>query len=205
MEALFIGLLCYHFNGLDSPFRFYYFLSLICCAIRRSSRVTYATCALHCASYLLLYLARGQGSERWGDLVLMLIMLAWVTWASSALALLLKRVGDYLGKLNDALRENQSQLEARILERSRELQESQAHVLHQEKRAAFGLLAAGIAHEVGNPLTSVSSIVQMLERRDLDDDTRGRLSLVAGQLRRIPGTLRHQRDSPPPPTTHHAP
>ena len=44
-------------RGLDSPFRYYYFLSLICCAIRHASHVTYATCALHCLSYGLLYLA----------------------------------------------------------------------------------------------------------------------------------------------------
>ena len=81
------------------------------------------------------------------------------------MALLLKRVGDHLGQLNAALQENQAELEARIAERTRELQEAQAHVLHQEKMAAFGLLAAGIAHEVGNPLTSISSLVQMLQRR----------------------------------------
>ena len=40
MEALFIGLLCYFDGGLDSPFRYYYFLSLICCAIRHPSQVT---------------------------------------------------------------------------------------------------------------------------------------------------------------------
>src|SRR5437879_3425344 len=34
MEALFIGLLCYFGGGLESLFRYYYFLSLICCAIR---------------------------------------------------------------------------------------------------------------------------------------------------------------------------
>src|SRR5262249_33932752 len=56
MEALFIGLLCYFDGGLDSSFRYYYFLSLVCCAIRHSPRVTYASCALHCLSYGLLYL-----------------------------------------------------------------------------------------------------------------------------------------------------
>jgi signal transduction histidine kinase len=106
------------------------------------------------------------------------------------MATLLKRVGDHLGRLNAALREHQADLEARIDERSRQLQEAQAHVLHQEKMAAFGLLAAGIAHEVGNPLTSISSLVQMLQRRDVDAYTREKLALVSGQLQRIQTTLR---------------
>src|SRR6516225_5835240 len=57
MEALFIGLLCYYDGGLDSPFRYYYFLSLICCAIRHPSSVTYLCCAFHCLSGGLLYMA----------------------------------------------------------------------------------------------------------------------------------------------------
>src|ERR1043165_673687 len=56
--------------------------------------------------------------------------------------------------------------------------------------AAFGLLAAGIAHEVGNPLTSISSLVQMLQRRDQDGYTKEKLGLVSGQLDRIQTTLR---------------
>src|SRR5262249_4983306 len=99
-------------------------------------------------------------------------------------------VGEHLGRLNTALRENQVQLEARIAERTRELQEAQAHLLHQEKMAAFGLLAAGIAHEVGNPLTSISSLVQMLQRRDGDSYTQDTLALVRGQLQPIRATLR---------------
>jgi signal transduction histidine kinase len=188
MEALFIGLLCFYHDGLDSPFRYYYLLSLICCAIRHPPRVTYATCALHCLSYGLLYLTEPEGREL--NLVLTLVMLFWVTWASAAMARLLKGVGEHLGRLNAALEENQAQLEARIAERTRELHEAQAHVLHQEKMAAFGLLAAGIAHEVGNPLTSISSLVQLLQKRDADDYTQEKLSLVNGQLRRIQSTLR---------------
>jgi two-component system, NtrC family, sensor kinase len=190
MEALFIGLLCYFQGGLESPFRYYYFLSLICCAIRHASHVTYATCALHGLSFCLLYTALAPEHRHPLPLVLTLVMLGWVTWACDALAVLLKRVGDYLGQLNTALREHQTLLEERIAERTHELQEAQAHVLHQEKMAAFGLLAAGIAHEVGNPLTSISSLVQVLQRRGCDEYTAEKLALVSGQLQRIQTTLR---------------
>ena len=66
-------------------------------------------------------------------------------------------------------------------------------VLHQEKMAGFGLLAAGIAHEVGNPLTSISAIVQLLQSRQSsadDEYVRERLGLVGGELNRIQLTLR---------------
>jgi signal transduction histidine kinase len=190
MEALFIGLLCYYGGGVESPFRFYYFLSLICCAIRHPAQVTYATCALHGLSYGLLFLALPPEGQRLVPFAVTLVVLGWVTWASGAMGLLLKRVGDYLGKLNATLQEHQAELEERIAERTRELQEAQAHVLHQEKMAAFGLLAAGIAHEVGNPLTSISSLVQMVQRRAADPYTLDKLGLVSGQLQRIRSTLR---------------
>jgi signal transduction histidine kinase len=192
MEALFIALLCYCDRGLDSPFRYFYFLSLVCCAVRHPSRVTYATCAMHCLSFGMLYLALALPTDRRSvlSLALTLVVLGWVTWASDALSLLLKRVGDHLGRLNAALQEHQTELEARIAQRTGELQEAQARLLHQEKMAAFGLLAAGIAHEVGNPLTSISSLVQILQRRDQDPYTAAKLQLVSGQLQRIRTTLR---------------
>ena len=56
--------------------------------------------------------------------MLPLVVLGWVTWASDAMALLLKHVGEHLARLNAALRENQAQLEARIAERTSELQEA---------------------------------------------------------------------------------
>jgi signal transduction histidine kinase len=190
MEALFIGLLCYFDSGVESPFRYFYFLSLICCAVRHASHVTYATCALHGLSYGLLYLALPPEGRQLVPFTLTLVMLGWVTWASNAMARLLKHVGEYLDRLNQSLRANQAELEARIALRTRELQEAQAHLLHQEKMAAFGLLAAGIAHEVGNPLTSISSMVQILQRREGDPYTLNKLALVSGQLQRIRTTLR---------------
>jgi signal transduction histidine kinase len=190
MEALFIALLCYFHAGVESPFRYYYILSLICCAIRYSTRVTYATWALQSASFVILYIALPAEWRKPLPLVLTLVILGWVAWTSAAMALLVKQVGDHLAHLNAELEESRAQLEARVAERTRELQEAQAHVLHQEKMAAFGLLAAGIAHEVGNPLASISSLVQMLQRRPLDPYTQEKLTLVSGELQRIQTTLR---------------
>lgn len=195
MEAVFIGLLCYFDRGLESLFRFYYFLSLLVSAIRYPPRVTYATFGLHAASFTILALSHGLNDpEALKSLLLMVTFMGWVTWASTALVTLLKGASDRLSELNDELRRNQELLEERIEHRTRELRESQALLVQQEKQAAFGLLAAGIAHEVGNPLAAISSLVQMMNRRDLDDYMHERLGMVDDQLRRIQRTLRELID-----------
>ena len=195
LEAVFIGLLCHFDSGLDSSFRYYYMMSLVSCAIRYDRRSTYLTCLLHCVSYSALLVERPDWDTELGwTFALTLIVMLWVTWASASLSDLLKRAQRDMERLNQALQENQALLEHRIEQRSRDLQEAQASLLHQEKMAAFGLLAAGIAHEVGNPLASISSLVQMLARRHTDEYTQEKLALVEGQLTRIQGTLRELVD-----------
>jgi two-component system NtrC family sensor kinase len=199
METVFIGLLCYYDRGVHSPFLFYYVLSLVVCAIRYRPAVTYSTFAMHTASYTTLAVVTGalalppQGREL-AAAVLTIVVGGWVTWASVALATLLKNAERRLEQLNEALLREQAQLEQRIEQRTKQLQEAQAHVLHQEKMAAFGLLAAGIAHEVGNPLASISSLVQMLQMRHQDAYSQQKLELVGDQLRRIQGILRELVD-----------
>ena len=191
MEALFIGLLCNFDLGVSSPFRFYYFLSVLVCAIRHSPRLTFTTFGLHSLSYIMLglYAAPEQESDI-VTVILTLVFLGWAAWAIIALTGLLRSAGQKLVILNEELQSNQQLLERRIAVRSKELQESQAMLVQQEKQAAFGLLAAGIAHEVGNPLASISSIIQMLSRKNSDEYVKQRLDLVDGQLTRIQRTLR---------------
>ena len=55
---------------------------------------------------------------------------------------------------------------------------------------AFGLLAAGIAHEVGNPLAGISSLIQMIRRKDHNPYTNEKLELDERQLGRIQRTIR---------------
>jgi signal transduction histidine kinase len=201
MEAVFIGLLCYFDRGLESSFRFYYFLSLVVCAMRHSSLTTGLTFLLHAASYGALYFTPEVQAHDGATLAVTVVSMGWVAWACTSLAGLLQSAGRRLAQLNQELKRNQSQLERRIEQRTSELQESQALVVQQEKQAAFGLLAAGIAHEVGNPLAAISSLVQLLSRRPQDQYTQERLQMVDDQLRRIQGTLRELVDFSRPATT----
>ena len=190
MESVFIALLCYHDTGLTSPFRWYYLLSLICCAIRYRPITAWLTFGLHCLSLLALGAVVGFSEGFDAGWLLTGVIITWVTWASSSLATLLRATGSHLETLNHELEENRSELERRVAERTDALRASQARVIQQEKMAAFGLLAAGIAHEVGNPLAALSSLVQMLERRDPDPYTRDKLELAGRQLERIQRTVR---------------
>ncbi len=71
--------------------------------------------------------------------------------------------------------------EKRILEKQ---------LIHTQKMESIGTLAAGIAHEVGNPLASISALVQVV-RRDSDDPfIREKLGLVKNQVTRISKIIR---------------
>ena len=178
MESVFIALLCYHDTGLASPFRWYYLLSLICCSIRYRSPVAWWTLAFHSLSLLSLARVLGNPPLSESGLPLTLMIMVWVTWASSSLAGSLRAAGVELERLNAELALSRKELETRVEERTDALRASQARVIQQEKMAAFGLLAAGIAHEVGNPLAALSSLVQILERRGPDAYTAEKLDLA---------------------------
>jgi len=201
MESVFITLLCYHDSGLTSPFRWYYLLSLICCSIRYRSSVAWWTVAFHSASFLCLARILKSPSLAESTVPLTLTIMVWVTWASSSLAGSLHAAGEDLGHLNTELASAREDLEKRVAERTDALRASQARVIQQEKMAAFGLLAAGIAHEVGNPLAALSSLVQILKRRGPDSYTAEKLDLAARQLQRIERTIRELIDFSRPAST----
>ena len=62
-------------------------------------------------------------------------------------------------------------------------------IVRSERLAAAGLLAAGVAHEVGNPLTCISSLAQFLMARASDPAIREGLESIEVHVERIGRTL----------------
>ncbi|MBI3578484.1 MAG: PAS domain S-box protein, partial [Ignavibacteriales bacterium] len=63
-------------------------------------------------------------------------------------------------------------------------------LVRSQKMESIGTLAAGIAHEVGNPLTSISSLVQVIQRTTDDDFAKEKLELIKNQINRIARIIR---------------
>ncbi len=118
MESVFIALLCYHDTGLDSPFRWYYLLSLICCSIRNRPAVAWWTLGFHTVSLLSLAWVLGMPGRPVPMPLLTLTIMAWVTWASSSLAGSLRAAGEEFARLNGELATAREELERRVEERT---------------------------------------------------------------------------------------
>ncbi len=111
------------------------------------------------------------------------------------------RMTEKLVVANENLTQWGRTLERRVEERTRELREAQDALVQSEKLASLGKIAAGVAHEINNPLTSILiNASLMLERPGLDEAERENLTMIADETTRcaqiVRGLLEFARQTP---------
>jgi len=73
----------------------------------------------------------------------------------------------------------------------KKLEETQRRLMQSEKMASIGQLAAGVAHEINNPLTGILFYATMaMESRDKDDPIREDLNCIIEDVHRCKGIVK---------------
>ncbi len=110
----------------------------------------------------------------------------------------LNRLSSALNRMLNKIQKDKKTLQETVMSLERanaELHNAQKEILRAEKMASVGRLAAGIAHEIGNPIGIVLGYLDMLKQNDLDgDDKIDFLKRTEDEVQRINTVIRQLLD-----------
>ncbi|MEW6218698.1 MAG: ATP-binding protein [Thermodesulfobacteriota bacterium] len=141
--------------------------------------------AFFCTRYLLrgvAVLAEGSRLVAGGDLAQELPVAGLGCAEYARLARAFNHMTGQLRHSYAALDEANRQLEARVVERTRELAEAQEHLLHQAHEAGMAEMAVGVVHNIGNAMTPAIIAVSGLLRRLRGAPLAERVAQAASEL-----------------------
>jgi signal transduction histidine kinase len=88
-----------------------------------------------------------------------------------------------------------ARLYGELSQSKRELEHSQAQLIQTEKLAAMGRLAAGMAHEINNPLQAIHNCLHLVIHRPLTDEKKARyLQMAQEEVERLTGIVTRTLD-----------
>jgi two-component system, NtrC family, sensor histidine kinase HydH len=157
--------LCYpligYGGGISSSFYLVLYLPVISAATSLGLLGTALTTAAACGMYLsfLLFLGPNEEIADVSELILRVLFLPVVGFLTHQLA--------------EANREEARKSQAvaeKLAEANRDLEEAEAQVRRSDRLAALGQLTAGLAHELRNPLGTLKTSAELLERKVAAED-----------------------------------
>jgi PAS domain S-box-containing protein len=100
-------------------------------------------------------------------------------------------------QLEDQLYEYQMNLESKVYERTKELEKAmtelkatQQHMFQSEKLSSLGTLAAGVAHEMNNPIMGIINYVEFAKNRIKDERGHEMLGRAENELHRVANIIK---------------
>jgi hypothetical protein len=86
-------------------------------------------------------------------------------------------------------------LQKRVREKTDALQKAQSEIAQSEKLAALGYLSAGMAHEIRNPLNSISLFIQLMRQNTDDPEQLDYQGKILKEIDRIDDIIRKLLDA----------
>jgi signal transduction histidine kinase len=109
----------------------------------------------------------------------------------------LVELGSSVAQMTERLMREEEQLREKIAEveaATEELKDAQDTLIRTERLASVGRLAAGLAHEIGNPITAILSFQELMLGGELDDEQREFVERMKRETERVNKILRDLLD-----------
>ena len=178
MDAIQLCILLYYAGGSTNPFVSLYLLPLVIAAATLPAAYTWSMAALTtaCYSWLMIYHIPLPHNHQDMDMSMNMgmdnafnvhVMGMWLGFVISAVV-----VAYFVVKMAQAVR-NRDEMLLRVRE----------DILRNERIVALGTQAAGAAHELGTPLSTMAVVIGELQHDTVDAELKDSLSLLDDQVR----------------------
>jgi signal transduction histidine kinase len=181
MDLASLSLLTAATGGLNSPVGGFFALHMVFSSLLLPRRMAYAGATAAVAMVILCLWGGGllpRTRQEWAAVSGWGVALFVTVWLTNQL------VGGLRRQRRRLVRQNR-----RISRMSGLLRRQQEGMIQHEKMAAAGRMAAGVAHEIANPLASMDGLLQLLQRRP-EKLTAEALATLREQVARISRILR---------------